>query len=209
MKKILIYDRLFFFSIGLQYVIKKNFANTDVFVVFSPDLFIAECNRTFYDIVIFDFITDDTFSFNRLKKIKKMQPKSKLLVMCENDSHDFKMQCASSNVDFLILKNCSEYYLVTALKLALHGNTYFTKDVRLNVPKKELQNKKSTNKHNISTLSPREYEIAMLMIKGLSTTKIALKLKVEKTTISTYKRRIYEKTKSSNIIEIAKILDIK
>jgi DNA-binding NarL/FixJ family response regulator len=47
------------------------------------------------------------------------------------------------------------------------------------------------------------------MIKGLSTTKIALKLKVEKTTISTYKRRIYEKTKSSNIIEIAKILDIK
>lgn len=209
MKKILIYDRLFFFSKGLQSVIKNNFANTDVFLVFCPNIFIEECSRVIYDIVIFDFINDDTFSFNKLKKIKKLQPKSKLVVMCENDSNDFRMQCASSNVDFLMLKNCSEHYLVAALKLALYGNTYFTKDLRLNVPKKNSQDLKSVHQNKISALSPREYEIAMLMIKGLSTTKISVKLKVEKTTISTYKRRIFEKTKTSNIIEIAKILDIK
>jgi DNA-binding NarL/FixJ family response regulator len=59
-----------------------------------------------------------------------------------------------------------------------------------------------------NTLSPREYEVAMLMVKGYSTKNISEKLNIVSTTISTYKKRIFEKTNSSNIIDIAKILDV-
>jgi len=159
--------------------------------------------------MIFDFINVNTFCFHELKKIKKLQPNSKLFVMSEIDTVDFKNQCSKSRVDFLLSKDCSEIYLVAALKLALFGNSYFTNNLRLNIPGRKTIKKGVVDSKISNVLSPREYEVAMLMVNGYSTKKIAEKLNIVSTTISTYKKRIFEKTKSSNIIEIAKILDVK
>jgi DNA-binding NarL/FixJ family response regulator len=208
LKKILIYDKLFFYGRGLHAVIKSNFTELEVILVFSPNIFLEECCKNVFDIVIFDFINDKTLSFQELKKIKKLQPNSKLFVMSEIDSVDFKTQCSKSHVDYLLSKDCSEVYLVAALKLALYGNSYFTKNLRLNIPERKAMKKGSIEPKINNTLSPREYEVAMLMVKGYSTKNISEKLNIVSTTISTYKKRIFEKTNSSNIIDIAKILDV-
>jgi DNA-binding NarL/FixJ family response regulator len=73
--------------------------------------------------VIFDFENIKTTSLKDLKRIKKLQPQSKLFVFSEIDSDDYKIQCSKGKVDFLLSKNCSEDYLVAALNLALFGNS--------------------------------------------------------------------------------------
>ncbi len=55
-------------------------------------------------------------------------------------------------------------------------------------------------------LSARELECAKLLIKGKSNTEIAKKLALSATTVSTYKKRILQKTKTKNILEFAKLI---
>jgi DNA-binding NarL/FixJ family response regulator len=54
-------------------------------------------------------------------------------------------------------------------------------------------------------LSERELEVALMLIKGMSVTKISEKKNLAKTTISTYKKRIFEKTKVNNIIHMSEL----
>lgn len=208
MKKILIYDKLFFYGKGLHSVIKSNFPALEVYLVFSTNIFLEECCKNVFDIVIFDFVNDTTSSFKDLKRIKKLQPHSKLFVLSEIDSVDYKNQCSKGKVDFLLSKNCSEDYLVAALNLALFGNSYFSKDLRLNIPERKTIKKGTVEVSKSNSLSLREFEIAMLMIQGYSTTKISDKLNIVPSTISTYKKRLFKKTNSSNVIDIAKFLRV-
>ncbi len=208
MKKILIYNSQSFFARGLHAVIKSNFPDFDVFLVFSSILFLEECGKKKFDIVIFDFENIKTTSLKDLKKIKKLQPQSKLFVFSEIDSYDYKIQCSKGKVDFLLSKNCSEDYLVAALNLALFGNSYFSKGLRLNIPEIKTIKKEMVESSKSNLLSQREFEIAMLMVQGYSTAKISNKLNLVPSTISTYKKRLFKKTNSSNVIDIAKFLRV-
>ncbi len=208
MKKILIYESQFFYARGLHAVIKSNFPDFDVFLVFSSIIFLEECSKKRYDIVIFDFEYIKTTSLKDLKRIKKLQPQSKLFVFSEIDSDDFKIQCSKGKVDFLLSKNCSEVYLVAALNLALFGDSYFSKGLRLNIPELKTIKKVKVESSKSNLLSQREFEIAMLMVQGYSTTKISDKLNIVPSTISTYKKRLFKKTNSSNVIDIAKFIRV-
>jgi len=208
MKKILIYNSQSFYARGLHAVIKSNFPDFDVFLVFSSVLFLEECGKKKFDIVIFDFENIKTTSLKDLKRIKKLQPQSKLFVFSEIDSDDYKIQCSKGKVDFLLSKNCSEDYLVAALNLALFGNSYFSKGLRLNIPEIKTIKKEMVESSKSNLLSQREFEIAMLMVQGYSTAKISNKLNLVPSTISTYKKRLFKKTNSSNVIDIAKFLRV-
>jgi DNA-binding NarL/FixJ family response regulator len=104
MKKILIYESQFFYARGLHAVIKSNFPDFDVFLVFSSIIFLEECVKKKFDIVIYNFENIKTTSFKDLKRIKKLQPQSKLFVFSEIDSDDYKIQCSKGKVDFFIVK---------------------------------------------------------------------------------------------------------
>jgi DNA-binding NarL/FixJ family response regulator len=56
-----------------------------------------------------------------------------------------------------------------------------------------------------SKLTPRQLEILHYMLKGLGTKAIAQTLNVSMNTISTTKNRIYEKTQTSNIMELLEL----
>jgi two-component system response regulator FimZ (fimbrial Z protein) len=58
-------------------------------------------------------------------------------------------------------------------------------------------------KNNNLSLSNREFEIGQLLITGETTTSISKKSKLAVSTISTYKKRLYQKTNSSNLIQLA------
>jgi len=55
-------------------------------------------------------------------------------------------------------------------------------------------------------LSDREYEVFIMLGKGISLTEISEKLSLSIKTISTYRKRILEKTKLTNNADIVKYL---
>ena len=59
---------------------------------------------------------------------------------------------------------------------------------------------------NINKLSPREKEVANLIILGISTNEISKKLNIKPNTVSTFKRKIYTKLAVDSIVGLFKFL---
>jgi DNA-binding NarL/FixJ family response regulator len=59
---------------------------------------------------------------------------------------------------------------------------------------------------NINSLSPREKEVAIYIVEGLSTTNIAKTLGVKSNTVSTIKNRIFVKLGVDSVVGLYKII---
>ena len=60
------------------------------------------------------------------------------------------------------------------------------------------------NKNPIESLSEREYQVLLEILKGDSIKEIADKLHISHSSISTYRQRIYEKLDVTNNVELVK-----
>lgn len=205
MKKILLYDSLFFYAKGVQTILNTFFPELEVIYATTHKLALEESKKNTLDIIILDVVNDKSPDFRLVKKIKSEQPNSKLFVMSSENTSLFKLQCSKSGVDFLLLKNCSEAHFVAALKLALHGNSHFTNNIKLNIPSSKSNKTLLASNTFMNKLSSREYEIALMIVRGDSNTTISKDMNLATSTISTYKKRLLEKTKTSNIIELSKL----
>lgn len=65
---------------------------------------------------------------------------------------------------------------------------------------------KDSTVKNIYKLSPRESEVVSLIIEGLSTSSIALKLGIKINTVSTIKKRIFLKVGVNTVVDLYKLL---
>jgi two-component system invasion response regulator UvrY len=66
-----------------------------------------------------------------------------------------------------------------------------------------LLNNSGTDSHNLN-LSPGEMRVMQLIIEGKWTKEIASIMNLKQNTVSTYKRRIYDKLGVSDAIELSK-----
>jgi DNA-binding NarL/FixJ family response regulator len=207
MKKLLLYDSLFFYSKGLQSILNTIFPELEVTVVNNQKIALELSQKQLFDILILDVVNNNSHDFKVLKKIKSLQTKSKLFVLSFDHSSSFKLQCSKCGVDFLLLKSCSEAYFIAALKLALYGNTHFKNKVKLNIPSSKKNQTLLASSAIINKLSSREYEIALMMVRGDTNTTISRDMNLATSTVSTYKKRLLEKTKTANIIEFSKLFN--
>lgn len=65
---------------------------------------------------------------------------------------------------------------------------------------------KDSTVKNIYKLSQRESEVVSLIIEGLSTSSIALKLGIKINTVSTIKKRIFLKVGLNTVVDLYKLL---
>jgi DNA-binding NarL/FixJ family response regulator len=91
-----------------------------------------------------------------------------------------------------------------------HSHKEIVKKIAFNLQNIKIKNtfkaKKSCKLKSLDILlSERELETALMLINGETITSISEKKSLATTTISTYRKRVFEKTKASNLIELAKI----
>jgi DNA-binding CsgD family transcriptional regulator len=114
-----------------------------------------------------------------------------------NDDLNFKYRILNTNNEFIMLLFSKE-----ELKLEL--------DYSLNSDIKSLNFSSNSNYsivRIIEGLSSRELECTKLLMKGKSNVEITRKLSLSATTVSTYKKRVLQKTKTKNIVELTKLFN--
>jgi two-component system response regulator EvgA len=89
------------------------------------------------------------------------------------------------------------------LNLLLYSNDYFTNDVNLIASQSIPLNQFSEKELFLNKLSKREFQIARMLVKGISNLEISRDLNLSMSTISTYKKRILLKTETENLIELS------
>lgn len=112
-----------------------------------------------------------------------------------NTKLNFKYKILNANNEFKMLIFSDE-------ELKLEFDNSFNSDIKiLNFS----SNLNDSFERTTTGLSSRELECTKLLMRGKSNVEIAKKLSLSATTVSTYKKRVLQKTKTKNIVELTKL----
>lgn len=155
------------------------------------------------DIAIIDVHFPDGNSISVIPQIKKTQPDIKILIFTGIDEEAQALKFINAGADGFLSKVSEEEEIKNAiLNMQKYGQyiSPMTQSLLLN----SLQNPKVVNP--LSRLTEREMEIAQMYAKGYGNLEIANNLSVKQNTISTIKKRIFEKLNIQNIVELSDLI---
>ena len=185
---------------GIELVIADSFPKA---IVYNAENYIEtlEILKTIdVDLVVLDIIINGIEDVKIMKAIKKIQPKTKILIFSCHEEEFYGLRYIKNGADGYLHKYCSEDKITEALKNVLKEGYYYSESIKsklnLKVNKKSLLNP-------IDALSNREFEIARMLIDGCGNLEIANKLNIQMSTVSTYKNRVFEKLDINNIVALS------
>lgn len=155
------------------------------------------------DILITDAHFPDGNSLSIISKLKELKPDLKILVFSGLEEDTYALKFLNAGVNGFVSKLSEEEEVKTAIQKVIFEGEYLsdkTKALLLD----SIRNPKSTNP--VSLLSERELEIANLYAQGLGNLEIANQLDLKQNTISTVKKRIFEKLEIENLVELIDLL---
>jgi DNA-binding NarL/FixJ family response regulator len=148
---------------------------------------------------ILDMSLADGSVFSVIDLIAEHSRQTNILVYSMNAEKIYARRLIEKGVRGFVSKLASMEELENAIKLFLKGETYLSRELKnslLQSPGKDL----STNP--IDTLSNRELEVVEYLATGMGPKEIGQKLNIDITTVSTFRRRAFEKLDVRNVVEL-------
>jgi DNA-binding NarL/FixJ family response regulator len=138
------------------------------------------------EIVLMDIELPGMSGIEGIKKVKKLKPETDILVVTvhSEDENVFDALCAGASG--YLVKNIPPGKLIDSLEEVYRGGAPMSTDIARKVITSFHHNMKSP-------LSPRETEVLQHLAKGKSYTMIAEELFIDKETVRTHIKNIYQK----------------
>lgn len=155
------------------------------------------------DIAIIDAHFPDGNSMTIIPEIKKINPGVKILVYTGVDEKAQSLKFINAGADGFLSKMAEEEETKQAILQMLETGQYLS-PITQALLMSALQNPQLADP--LKTLTDREMEIAELYGQGLGNLEIANRLSLKQNTVSTVKKRIFEKLNIENIVELANLL---
>lgn len=155
------------------------------------------------DIAIIDAHFPDGNSLTIIPQIKKTRPEIKILIFTGIDEETQSLKFINAGANGFLSKLSEEEEIKKAI-INMQNYGQHISPVTQSLLMNSLQNPKMINP--LSRLTEREMEIAEMYAKGFGNLEIANKLSVKQNTISTIKKRIFEKLNIQNIVELSDLV---
>jgi two-component system invasion response regulator UvrY len=157
-----------------------------------------------YDLIITDIQMPNADSLHNITYICINYPAIPVLVYSMTPENIYAMRALKAGAKGFVSKQSGLEELKRAIQLAITGKTYISQDVADLLSQQQF--KKTENP--FTTLSPREFQIATLLLEGKTVSEISKSLFLQNSTIGTHKGKIYHKLKVSNLIELKEMADV-
>jgi len=185
---------------GLKQVLLDEFAFLTVAEVGDAIELIKKCNEQEWDIVISDLFMPGGGGFAALKVIKEKMPHLPVLILSIYPEEQYALRVLKAGASGYLNKDAAGSELVKAIGQILSGKKYMSREITEQYYSSPL----SDNQLLHEILSERELEVFILLASGFSFADIAQSLKVNVSTVSTYRSRILEKMNMKSNAEITK-----
>ena len=143
------------------------------------------------DMAILDISLSGRSGMELLQELKRLSPRLRILVMSMFPEEQYAVRVFQKGGDGYLRKNAHPEEVVRAVKKILAGQEYVSETVAQQLA---LEAKSDITKLPHEMLSDRESQVFQLLVAGKGVTEIAGTLKLNVTTVSTYRARILEKT---------------
>lgn len=199
--KVLIADDHPMIHRGLSYLIKDNFHGVEIDTVFDGDDMLSSLGKLQYDILVLD-INMPGFSFQSFEKLVADHPSLKVVVYSQSPEKQFALRYMKGGALAFVEKTKPDEVMVSALKSIIAGHKYYSPEVMDHLTE-QLQGKRTENP--FQKLSNREFDVANLLLKGMSFNEISNMLHISPSTVSTYKLRIFDKLNIDNLVDFVEV----
>ncbi len=157
------------------------------------------------DLLMLDVSFPDGNSLNLISTIKKLQPNIRILIFSGHDEDIYALRYIQAGACGYLNKLSNEHEIQNAISLVMSSGKYFSKHIQEKITDSYIF-KKPINP--MAQLSNRELEIARLMVEGYGNLEICTALDLQKSTVSTYKTRIFEKLEIENLSDLIQLFGL-
>lgn len=147
------------------------------------------------DIVLLDIKLPDISGLEVTHKILTQESPPKILIVSAITNDLFPFRILEAGAHGYITKNASQEELINAIKTVNNNQRYISAEV---AHKLALSRLSANMPVNFSSLSDRETEVMLMVIRQVSVKEIAQKLHLSAKTVHSYRSRIFEKLHVKN-----------
>lgn len=210
MKKInvLIVDDHALIREGYQLILKKHKTHIDVVGEASSGAKALEfLAQTEIDVVLLDITMPDLDGADLTKIILEKYPTIKILILTMHNEESYVVKMVSLGVHGYLLKDSTHAELITAINTVYEGKKYYSNEISTMMLDQFLNRKnKDISKNNATppSFTEKELEVVSLVVKGLTSHEIALKLGTSNRTIDAHRRSVMKKLNIRNTAELVR-----
>lgn len=149
--------------------------------------------------LILDIILSDGTALEIIGNIKNLYPQTNVMIFSMQLAEVYAEAFRQYDVHYFLHKSSSEEHTISLLNKFLNNE---------DAPQPD---RKQASQNPFSSLSPRELEVIHYLLNGHPTKDISKTLNLGMSTVSTLKKRIFEKTETENfkqLLELASLYDI-
>jgi DNA-binding NarL/FixJ family response regulator len=158
------------------------------------------------DVVLMDIDMGHTSGIETTQQLKKEHPKINVLGLTMHEEQEYIVEMLEAGASGYLLKNTGMDELLTAIRTAAKGDSYFSHQVSTTLLQAITQKKTFPtfkSNHN-GPLTEREIEVLQLIAREFSNGEIAEKLFISIRTVDTHRRNLLEKLQVKNTAGLVK-----
>lgn len=154
------------------------------------------------DVMVLDLSMPGIGGLESIRRICNRDSDARILVFSVHDEMVYVDRAIKAGAKGYITKNSAPEILVTAIHKIALGEIYIEQGLMKNLP---LQNSETDYQTIVHALSAREFDVFLLLAKGLTAHKIAEELCLGYKTVANYGTQIRSKLNVSSAAELAHI----
>lgn len=202
MKKVLIADDHYIVRVGMKWIFEQQFPLFQVEFAENGDEVFEKVAAADYELLILDINMPKSGGIALLQVLLNKKPDLKIIVHTVDAEQMYALRYYKAGARAFLPKNSAPDKVKTAIEMVLDGKKYFNKEILIEFSSSYFR---VEQENPFAKLSNREFEIATQLMKGRGLPEISKSLNLQKTTVSTYKKRVLEKLNAKSVIDILEI----
>jgi DNA-binding NarL/FixJ family response regulator len=164
------------------------------------------CQETNPDLVLMDISLPGVNGIEATVQLAKQFPNIKVVILSMYDDERSVMGAIRAGARGFVLKQASFGEVLNALRVVARGGTYLSSAIssRL-VERLQRGSLETVEKSPLELLSPRELQVLRLVAEGKSSKEVATILKLEHSTIRSYRKTMMKKLGVTNLAGLIQV----
>lgn len=177
---------------GLTLLLKEMYGNPECFEAATYEEVYNLLEQKHIDLLILDISMPGGDNMKSVEDLRIAYPNLKILVFSFHKQNLYAERYLKAGADGFLNKEIPESKMKKMISAIVSGEQVF----------RPTEKDATALSHPMEILSDRELDVAKLLSLGLGNLEIANTLNLQMSTISTYKKRVFEKLKIRNIPEL-------
>ena len=162
---------------------------------------LAQLTNVTLDVILMDIKMPEMDGIQTTALVKQQYPLIKVLALSMFNEDKYIVDMMKAGASGYLLKNAEPEEIIEAISTVFFRDYYFNEHLSVTLIKQLAGNQNQANAgHSLADFNEREIEVLKLVCQECSNQEIADKICLSVRTVEGYRARLFEKTKSKNLV---------